>query len=153
MVAAFTADYMKAVKSRSVAGGVGPRLLNRQSLNLRAARARGEGAFKQSSRRESKGSRNRLATCILHVKLEVFSICSNAHVMCFLKVTVKFCTMFSEVSQEVVDAVSPMQLCSCLTVTRDPLLAIYSQCSSPYSRPQGHSKLLQSGCMATVQEI
>lgn len=39
MVAAFTADYMKAVKSHSVAGGVSPRLLNRQSLNLRATRA------------------------------------------------------------------------------------------------------------------
>lgn len=36
MVAAFTADYMEAINCRSVAGGVGPRLLNRQSLNLRA---------------------------------------------------------------------------------------------------------------------
>lgn len=47
MVAAFTADYMKAVKSRSVAGGVGPRLI------LRDARVQEE---RRSSKRQSKES-------------------------------------------------------------------------------------------------
>lgn len=35
MVAAFTADYMEAINCLSVAGGVGPRLLNCQSLSLK----------------------------------------------------------------------------------------------------------------------
>lgn len=37
-MAAFTADYMEAINCLSVAGGVGPRLLNCQSLNLRAVK-------------------------------------------------------------------------------------------------------------------
>lgn len=125
-MAAFTADYMKAVKSRSVAGGVGPRLLNRQSLNLRAARTQ-EGKVRLN--RAAGGSPKNPEKDLQHVFCMSnlpYIVCVAMHVMCFLKVTVKFCTMFSEVSQEVMDAVSPMQLCSCLTVTRDPLLATYS---------------------------
>lgn len=62
MVAAFTADYMKAVKSRSVAGGVGPRLLNHQSLNLRATRA-------QERRCDSAGGRKKGLQCVFCVYL------------------------------------------------------------------------------------
>lgn len=48
-MAAFTADYMKTIKSRSVARGVCPRLLNCQSLNLEVRLSRAAGGSPKSA--------------------------------------------------------------------------------------------------------
>lgn len=96
-MAAFTADYMKAVKSRSVAGGVGPRLLNRQSLNLRDARA---------ARQERKVRLNRAAGgrpknpekdlqhgfCMSDLP---YLVSAAMHMMCFLKATLQLCALLN----------------------------------------------------------
>lgn len=114
-MAAFTADYMEAINCRSVAGGVGPRLLNRQSLNLRAKelhRLNREVCF--NSRvlcRESKKIWNRLTVCIVCLTSLQYLLPVKTHTVGFIPdVTVKCCTLLmqpiSRVSQEVVDFLS-----------------------------------------------